>query len=95
MKKNFPLLFLRIGGVVALLGIAALVLMLIVKLVVTAVVVLAAGTLVFKIASNRRRRLWGNDYRQMSPLQRQSICNKIEPIFDHDAQKSKTIIPVL
>ncbi|WP_447640934.1 MULTISPECIES: hypothetical protein [Chitinophagaceae] len=96
MKKNFPMLLLRIGGVVALLGVAALVLMLIVKLVVTALLLLGIGTILFKIVSHRRRQYWNPNDMQLTAMQEQRIAkSKIEPIFQRNSNKDKTIIPIL
>lgn len=96
MKKNFPMLLLRIVGFLALLGIAAFVLMLIVKLIVTALLLLGIGTAIFKIASHRRRQYWKHNYMQLPAMQEQTMSNsKIQPVFNHNSNRNKTIIPIL
>ncbi len=96
MKKNFPMLLLRIGGFLALLGVAAFVLMLVIKLVVTALVLAGIGSLVFKIASHKRRQFLGNNYAMLPGIEEQRFSNsKIQPIFNNSSNKNKTIIPIL
>lgn len=95
MKKNFSLLLIRIAGGLALLGVVALVLMLIVKLVVTALLLLGIGTLIFKMVNRKGRQFYKGDYKALPAIVAQYEGRKIQPIFDNHSKKSNTIIPVL
>ncbi|PZP51558.1 MAG: hypothetical protein DI598_02900 [Pseudopedobacter saltans] len=95
MKKNFPMLLLRIGGLIALLSIAAFVLMTVVKLLITTLFLVAIGGLAFKMVRRKRQQMMLNE-RYLLPVAPQRVYNenKIQPIYNK-TNSSKTIIPIL
>lgn len=89
------MLLFRVGGFLALLGFAAFVLMLIVKLIVTALIVLSIGALAFKIISKKRRHLLAFQCAEQPIGPQQTFSNsKIQPIYGN-TKSNKTIIPIL
>lgn len=96
MKKNFPMVLLKIGGIALMLSIAAFVLMMIVKLLISILVLAGIGGLIFKFAKKRRRHLLEQSYNNMLPIVAQSsnTHSKIQPLYNN-AKGAKTIIPIL
>lgn len=95
MKKNFPILLLRIGGFVALLSVAAFILMMVVKLLVTTLLLVGIGGLIFKMVAKKRPQMMVNDPFLLTIESKASYTNsKIQPIYKN-TNSNKTIIPIL